>query len=98
MENNQFKNILTKIGEVNPKYTLDKQVYNFGDLIKFIDNPSEELQLAAVRSNSYSIQYIKNPTERVQLTAVNKDPRTIIHIKNPTQRVIQLVRSKGVRI
>jgi hypothetical protein len=32
------------------------------------------------------------------LAAVNKDPRTIIHIKNPTQRVIQLVRSKGVRI
>ena len=98
MENNQFKNILIKIGETNPKYDLDKQVYNFGDLIKFIDNPSEELQLAAVRSNSYSIQYIKNPSEKVQLAAVEQDPRFIQYIKNPTEKVIQLARSKGVNI
>ena len=72
MEKNQLKNILTKIGEVNPEYTLDKQVYNFGDLIKFIDNPSEELQLAAVRSKSYSIQFIQNPTEAVKQLARSK--------------------------
>ena len=56
MENNQFKNILTKIGEVNPKYTLDKQVYNNGKLIKFIDNPSEEVQLAVVQKKPNSIK------------------------------------------
>ena len=65
MENNQLKNILTKIGEINPEYTLEKQVYNVGNLIQFIDNPSETVQLAAVEQDPYSIYYIKNPTQRV---------------------------------
>ena len=65
MENNQLKNILTKIGEVNPKYDLDKQVYNVGVLIQFIENPSEEVQLAAVNKEPRTIIHIKNPTQRV---------------------------------
>ena len=94
MENNQLKNILTKIGEVNPKYTLDKQVYNNGELIKFIDNPSEELQLEVVKKNGYSIKFIENPSERVQLAAVEKDPYSIQYIQNPTEKVKQLAKSK----
>jgi hypothetical protein len=118
MENNQLKNILTKIGETNPKYTLDKQVYNFGKLIQFIDNPSEEMkqvamvqedpssiqyienpservQLAAVKKLGNSIRFIENPSEEVQLAAVKKNPRVIRHIKNPTQKVKQLAQLKG---
>jgi hypothetical protein len=72
MENNQLKNILIKIGETNPKYDLEKQVYKNGKLIQFIENPSEEVQLAAVKENGYSIQFIENPSERVQLAAVKK--------------------------
>jgi hypothetical protein len=72
MENNQLKNILTKIGEVNPKYTLDKQVYNNGELIQFIDNPSEEVQLAAVKDDPFSIEYIENPSEKVIQLARSK--------------------------
>ena len=99
MENNQLKNILTKIGEVNPKYDLDKQVYNVGELIQFIDNPSEEMkQVAMVQKYPSSIKHIQNPSERVQLAAVEENPRSIYYIENPTQKVKQLARSKGVNI
>jgi DNA-dependent RNA polymerase auxiliary subunit epsilon len=87
MEKTQLKNILTKIGEVNPEYTLDKQVYNNGELIQFIENPSEEVQLAAVKENGYSIQFIENPSEKVQLAAVKENPYSIHYIENPSERV-----------
>ena len=34
-----------------------------------INNPSEQVQLAAVRDHVSSIRYIKNPSEKVQLVA-----------------------------
>ena len=98
MENNQLKNILTKIGEVNPEYTLEKQVYNVGYLIKFIDHPSEEFQLKVVQKRPESIRYIQNPSEKVQLAAVEKYPYSIQFIQNPSEKVKQLARSKGVKI
>ncbi|NBP56583.1 hypothetical protein EBU71_08640 [bacterium] len=51
MDKQKLKNILTKIGEVNPDYSLDKQVYNNGGLIQFMDNPTEDIWLAAVKKN-----------------------------------------------
>jgi hypothetical protein len=87
MDDSILKNILTKIGEVNPKYTLDKQVYNNGDLIQFIDNPSEEVQLSAVKENGYSIQFIENPSQEVQLAAVKKWSASIQYIQNPSEKV-----------
>ena len=95
MEKTQLKNILTKIGEVNPEYTLDKQVYNNGELIQFIDNPSEEVQLAAVKMFGSSIKHIQNPSERVQLAAVKKFGNSIQYIQNPTEKEKQLAKSKG---
>ena len=92
MEKTQLKNILTKIGEVNPKYTLDKQVYNVGKLIQFIPNPSEEVQLAAVKEDPFSILFIQNPSEKVQLAAVEENPFSIRSIDNPTEKVIQLAK------
>jgi hypothetical protein len=87
MENNQLKNILTKIGEVNPEYTLDKQVYNVGDLIQFIDNPSEEVQLVVVKKNPHLTRFIENPTEEVQLSAVEENGYSIHYIENPSEKV-----------
>ena len=85
MENNQFKNILTKIGEVNPvNHLLIKQVYNNGELI----------QLAAVKQYAWAIEFIENPSERVQLAAVEKDPYSIQYIQNSTEKVKQLAKSK----
>jgi len=90
----KLKNILTKIGEVNPEYTLDKQVYNVGRLIQFMDNPSEELQLAVVKKNGWLIRFIENPSETVQLVAVEKNPYLIQYIQNPTKMVKDLYREK----
>jgi DNA-dependent RNA polymerase auxiliary subunit epsilon len=98
MEKTQLKNILIKIGEVNPKYNLGKQVYNNGELIQFIDNPSEEVQLAAVKENGYSIKFIDNPSEEVQLAAVKENGYSIKFIDNPSGKVKQLARSKGYDI
>jgi len=84
MENNQLKNILIKIGEVNPQYSLEKQLYNNGELIQFIDNPSEKVQLVAVAEDGYSIQYIQNPSEKIQLAAVEQDGLSIRFIQNPS--------------
>ena len=94
MNKEKLKNILTKIGEVNPEYNLEKQVYNVGGLIQFIDNPSEKVGLAAVKKAGNLIRYIQNPTEKVQLAAVKKDPYLIQFIKNPTEGVKQLHRKK----
>lgn len=40
--------------------------------IKYIENPSEKIQLAAVRGDGIAIQHIKNPSEKVQLAAVKE--------------------------
>ena len=88
MDDSILKNILTKIGEVNPKYDLEKQVYNNGELIQFIDNPSEEMKQAAmVQKDPSSIKHIQNPSERVQLAAVKKFGSSIKYIQNPSETV-----------
>ena len=38
-----------------------------------IDNPSEELQLAAVNQNGLAIEHIDNPSEEVQLAAATQN-------------------------
>ena len=53
-----------------------------------IQNPFEELQLAAVRQNAYNISYIKNPTEAVKLDAVRKQGHVISRIRNPSQALM----------
>jgi len=35
-------------------------------LILYIENPSQEVQLAAANKNPYSIKLIENPTQRVK--------------------------------
>ena len=59
--------------------------------IQYIKNPSEKIQLEAVRqfgdNIQYNIQYIENPTEKVQLKAVKQDSFSIQYIKNPSEKV-----------
>ncbi|CAI3959049.1 unnamed protein product, partial [Commensalibacter papalotli (ex Botero et al. 2024)] len=43
-----------------------------GYSIQYIPNPSEAVQLEAVKNDGYSIQYIHNPSEAVQIEAVKK--------------------------
>ena len=56
--------------------------------IGVIKNPSEDLQLLAIKkSSSEVIKHIKNPTERVQILALNDDADNIKYIKNPSEKI-----------
>jgi len=63
--------------------------------IKYIKNPSEEVQLAAVMqggdSYGYPFRYIKNPTEKVQLAAIAApygfEGCPFKYMKNPSKAV-----------
>ena len=75
----------------------DIDEYQFGNLVKFIDNPSEELQLYVItRLGPYSIRFINNPTERVQLIAVGKNPYVINSINNATEKVQMTLLEKNI--
>ncbi|MFW5794451.1 MAG: hypothetical protein ACOCV1_03100 [Bacillota bacterium] len=62
-----------------------------GYLIRYISNPSEEVQLDAISQNSNSIFWISDPTEKVQLTLVKKDPKFVIYIEHPTRSVQEYI-------
>ena len=56
-------------------------------LIKYIKDPGEDVQLAAVLSSYKAIKYIENPSEDVQLISVRQQGIVIKRIKNPTLKV-----------
>jgi hypothetical protein len=56
-------------------------------LLKNNIQPSENIQIEAVKQNTDTIQYIKNPSEEVQLEAVSKDGETIQFIENPSKKI-----------
>lgn len=60
-----------------------------------INNPSEEVQLVAVRKHGSTIQYIDNPSEEVQVVAVNQNPWAIEFIDNPSEEVQLAAVKKG---
>lgn len=45
--------------------------------LKFIKNPTEEMQLVAVKQNADTIQFINNPIELIQLEAINQHPSSL---------------------
>ena len=61
-----------------------EQVTHNGFYIRNIENPSEELQLAAVNFNPMAIKYIKSPTEKVCLEAVSHNGKTLKYVRNQT--------------
>jgi len=42
----------------------------YGWMISYFNNPTEEMQLAAIKSNPINIKLIENPTEKVKLLAL----------------------------
>ena len=58
-----------------------------GRAIRFIKNPTLEVQLEAVKQNGYAIEFIKNPTVEVQLEAVKQNGLAIQYIKKPTVEI-----------
>ena len=62
--------------------------------IRYIEKPSEEVKLAAVKENREAIKYIENPSEEVQLAAVKENRMAIEYIENPSEEVIKYVKSQ----
>lgn len=92
----QLIKFLTNTSDINT--VLGKRVT--APAIRYIPNPSEELQQTAVRA-SYgdAIQWIKNPSEDVQITAVQLNGNTLKYIDNPSNTIIShAVRSDGEAI
>ena len=78
-------------GEEAQLAALSENVHN----LAYIDNPSEEVQLAAVCSkDGQALQYIHNPSEAVQLEAVKQDEHALALIANPSKRVIAAALAK----
>jgi len=55
--------------------------------IQYVENPSEAVQLAAVKEYPNAIRRIKNPTEAVQIAAVRANGDLIQIIDNPSEAV-----------
>jgi hypothetical protein len=67
-------------------------------LIKDIKNPSEEMQLIAVRKYGDTIKYMKNPSEKVQLEAIKEYSFSIMFIGNPSENAqIETVNSISLK-
>jgi len=62
--------IFTPIAEKNKSVVLNQ-------------NPTPEVQMAAVQQDGLAIKYIKNPSHEVQMAAVQQNGRAIKWIKNP---------------
>ena len=57
------------------------------DIIKLIENPTEQVKNISVKRNSYNIRFIKNPSEKLQIDAVSKTGDSIEYINNPSEEV-----------
>ena len=68
------------------------------DSIALIKNPSEKVQLAAIRYNASAIRHINNPSEKVQLAAVKKKYSSLKFIKNPSEKVQSFVVYRNVEM
>ena len=58
-------------------------IKNCSRLIKYVDNPSLELQLCAVRKNGFVIDLIQNPSDVVIVEALKQNGKAICNVKNP---------------
>lgn len=71
--------------KININLNIDSQ--HISHIIEYIENPSEEIKLMAVKGNGTSIRYINDPSEEVKLTAVKQNGFAIQHIKNPSEEI-----------
>lgn len=59
-----------------------------GNLIRFIKNQTNNIQLAAIHSSYFNINYINNPTEDAKWLAIKQYPEIIDIIKEPTDEML----------
>jgi hypothetical protein len=59
---------------------IHKAVEQNGYNIKYIKNPSEDLQIIAVSNFADALKYIVRPTKKAQIVAINNNPFVIFHM------------------
>ncbi|ASV44049.1 hypothetical protein PBI_SCTP2_34 [Salicola phage SCTP-2] len=59
--------------------------------IAYIDNPTEQQQMKAVKDNPYSIRHMKEVYPAVQLETVKQEPSLIRLVPSPTREVIEYI-------
>lgn len=57
----------------------------------FLENPTAQIQLEAVRRNIQAIRDIEHPTEEVQKYVIEKDPQMALFINDPTVEVQRIL-------
>lgn len=65
--------------------------------IWYIENPSEEVCLEAVKRDPETIRYIRNPSEKIYIAAVTRDPRILDLIRNQTEKICLAAVNKDPR-
>lgn len=71
----------------NKRKTQLELVAKDGLLIRFIDNPTEEICLAAVKNKGNALQYIIKQTENICLAAVKNNGMSLRFVKNQTYEI-----------
>lgn len=83
--NNQSKEFYNKI--LKDLKALSEAIISIdGNLIQYIDNPSEELMLSAVKQNGMAIKYILpvKQTEEIKMEAIKSNPCCFEYVYEPT--------------
>jgi hypothetical protein len=62
-----------------------KQIKLDGHLIRHVEDPDENMQIAAVSQHGYAIQFLRNPSVKVQLAAVRQNGNALIQIDQSAQ-------------
>jgi protein tyrosine phosphatase (PTP) superfamily phosphohydrolase (DUF442 family) len=83
-----------------PQNIKERIAKGYGIPIELMDeNPSEEVQLEAVRKNGYNIKHIHNPSKKIQLEAVRENGDSIMYVLNPSEEVqLEAVKQSGLAI
>lgn len=68
----EIKEVIQKIIEL--RYDPYELIKSKPSLIKFFDDPTEEVQLMAIEKDPYLVKYINYPTEKVKLKVISMNP------------------------
>lgn len=94
--NTELACFFNNLSEKNKFFIVKKNFKN--NAIKFIENPSESLQIESIKFDPWSIKFIKDPSDDIKMLAVSINPRTIHNIKNPSINLIKFAISKDSSI
>lgn len=108
-ENSQFVNVNNRKAYVSEvkyifdnwrygKELLEKKIYRNGCLIEYVNKPSEELCLVAVRQNGRALEFIEEQTEEMCLVALENDANALMFVKNQTEELCKKAVDKDLQV